>query len=101
MPSNLSKRISAPLLSVTVLMSSIIAQNPRIQVGKRATAIPKVCELIVPASIESQVDVAGLVKEVKCKGAGDMMIEYTYDLKTMKREKDRKGRIKEETTTYE
>ena len=101
MPANFSKSISAALLSVTVLMVSIVAQNPRVQVGKRATAIPKVCERIVPASIESQVDVAGLVKEAKCKGAGDMMIEYTYELMTRKREKDRKGRINEEKTTYE
>src|SRR5258708_11568905 len=36
-----------------------------------------------------------------CKGAGDMLIEYTYETKVTKRDKDKKGQIKEESTTYE
>src|SRR5205823_6007563 len=70
-------------------------------VGKRATAIPKVCEAVVPASIDGTADVSALVKEANCKGAGDMINEYTYVMKWERREKDKKGRIKEETRTYE
>jgi hypothetical protein len=94
-----SKSIIAAILSATLLAAPVVAQNPRVHVGKRATAIPKVCELIVPASIEGQVDVAGLLKEAKCKGAGDMMIEYTFVMNATRREKDKKGQVKEETTT--
>lgn len=44
---------------------------------------------------------AALVKEAKCKGAGDMLGEYTYVIKTVKREKNKKGQSKEEARTYE
>ena len=74
----------------------------RVEAEKRATTIPKVCESVVPASVGDQVDVAGLVKEAICKGAGDMMAEYTYVMASSSREKDKQGRVKkEETTTHE
>ena len=98
---NCLKAIGAALFSVPMLCALAAAQNVRVRVEKHAAAIPKVCESIAPASIEGQVDVAGLVKEATCKGAGDMLIEYTYTMKTARREKDKKGGIKEETTTYE
>jgi hypothetical protein len=86
------------ILAVTV---SPAAAQLRVEAQKRST-IPKVCESVVPASIEGTVDVAGLVKEAICKGAGDMMAEYTYVVVSLSHEKDKKGQVKkEETTTYE
>lgn len=74
----------------------------RVEAEKRATTIPKVCESVVPASVGDRVDIAGLAKEAICKGAGDMMAEYTYVMTSSSREKDKKGRVKkEETTTHE
>jgi hypothetical protein len=98
---NCSKSISTVILLMGTIVLPVGAQNVRVEVGKRATAIPKVCEAVVPASIDGTVDVSALVKEANCKGAGDMISEYTYVMKSAKREKDKKGQIKEETTTYE
>ena len=93
-----------PLLIAVITMATLppaVAQM-RVKAEKRATSIPKVCESVVPASVEGKVDIAGLVKEAVCKGAGDMMAEYSYVLTSASREKDKKGRVKkEETTTYE
>ena len=90
------------LILVTLCSSlTIAAQNMRVDVSKRAARIPKVCVDVVPASIDGKIDVPGLVKEAICKGAGDMLIEYTYVMKVNSREKDKKGNTKEETTTYE
>jgi hypothetical protein len=72
----------------------------RVDVAKRAK-IPQVCRSVVPASLEGQVDMPSLVKELVCKGAGDMMIEYTYVMRVNSRDKDKKTGVKEETTTYE
>jgi hypothetical protein len=69
--------------------------------AKYKTAIPKVCQSVVPASLEGTIDVPALVKEAICKGAGDMMVEYTYVLNSSRREKDKKGQVKETSTTYE
>jgi hypothetical protein len=94
---------SAHIVMLLALLSGSTAnaQDVHVQVGKRATAVPKICEQVVPASIEGQVDIPALLKEADCKGAGDMLGEYTYVMKIAKREKDSKGRIKEETTLYE
>jgi len=77
------------------------AQNAQVTLGKRASRIPKSCELLVPASIEGTVDIPALVKEAYCKGAGDMMTEYSYTMNSVTRSKDKKGQTKEESTTYE
>jgi hypothetical protein len=77
------------------------AQNTSISIGKHVSRIPKVCESVVPASIEGPVDIPALVKEAYCKGAGDMMTEYSYVLNSAGRSKDKKGQIKEESTTFE
>src|SRR5947209_826649 len=98
---NYLKRIITTILLATILLTPIVAQNVRVEVGKRATTIPKICADVVPASIEGTVDIPALVKEVNCKGAGDMLNEYTYVMKSQKREKDKKGQFKEETKTYE
>ena len=90
------------LILLAVLSSlPIAAQNARVDIGKRVSRIPKVCESVVPASIEGTVDIPGLVKEAYCKGAGDMMTEYSYVLNSVQRSKDKKGQTKEESTTYE
>lgn len=77
------------------------AQNVRVEVGRRATVIPKLCEQVEPAELAGEIDVAALVKEARCKGAGDMLIEYTYLMTATRRQKDNRGQVKEETTTYE
>ena len=77
------------------------AQNASVSIGKRASRIPKVCEAVVPASIDGPVDIPALVNEAYCKGAGDMMTEYSYVLNSVGRSKDKKGKTKEESTTYE
>jgi hypothetical protein len=84
-----------------ISLSPVAAQNVRVNIGKRATAIPKVCESVVPASIENQVDVSALIKEAYCKGSGDMLADYTYVMQSARREKDKKGQIKVEITIYE
>ncbi len=96
-PNSLSKLILVALLSSL----TIAAQNMRVDVSKRAGRIPKVCVDIVPASIDDKIDVPGLVKEAICKGAGDMLTEYTYVMTASSREQDKKGTIKEESTTWE
>jgi hypothetical protein len=77
------------------------AQNASVTLAKGASRIPKVCEAVVPASIEGAIDIPALVKEAYCKGAGDMMADYSYVMNSVGRSKDKKGQIKEESTTYE
>ena len=101
MGSNLSTCVCKAILLGTILTVPLVAQNARVEVSKRLTAIPKSCESVVPATIEGRVDVAALVKEAICKGSGDMLADYTYVTNSVKREKDKKGKEKEETFTYE
>ncbi len=96
----LSYIFTAALLA-TSSVYTVVAQDVRVEVGKRTTLIPKVCESVTPASLEGKIDVLALVKEAICKGAGDMLIEYTYLMKSAERTKHKKGGIREETTTYE
>jgi hypothetical protein len=77
------------------------AQSTQVDIGKQVSRIPRVCELVVPASIEGTVDIPALVKEANCKGAGDMMTEYSYVLNSLGRSKDKKGQTKTDSTTYE
>lgn len=98
---NILKSAHAVVLLALLCGSTASAQDVHVQVGKSATAVPKICEQVLPASIEGQMDIPALVKEADCKGAGDMLGEYTYLMKIAKREKDSKGRIKEETAQYE
>jgi len=79
----------------------IFAQNASVTLGKRTSRIPKACEGVVPASIDGAVDIPALVKEAYCKGAGDMMAEYSYVLNSAGHSKDKKGQVREESTTYE
>lgn len=77
------------------------AQNARVSIRKHVGPIPKDCEAVVPASIEGTVDIPALVKEAICKGAGDMLAEYSYVMNNHGRSIDKKGKIHEGSTTYE
>src|SRR5262245_11015555 len=99
-----NNKVSLYILIVMMLLcgAPIAAQNARVSLSKRASLIPKACEAVVPASIDDPIDIPALVKEAYCKGAGDMMTEYTYVMTSVGRSKDRTGQTtKEETTTYE
>jgi hypothetical protein len=91
----------ALILLTALWCESIAAQNASVSIAKRASRIPRACEGVVPASIANPLDVPALVREAFCKGAGDMLTEYTYVMTSVKRSKDRKGGMKEESTTYE
>jgi hypothetical protein len=100
MKSKLTKYLGAlTLLALTFLPA--FAQNASVTIGKHVSRIPKVCEDVVPASIDTTIDIPALVKEAYCKGAGDMMVEYSYVLDSVGRSKDKKGNTKQESTTYE
>ena len=95
------RRILIVVVMMVVTLPSAAAQL-RVEAEKHETAIPAVCKSVVPASIEGEIDIDSLVKEAVCKGAGDMMAEYTYVMKSSSREKDKRGQVKkEEATTYE
>lgn len=98
---NSMKNLTRAILLIVSLVIPIAAQNTHIEVGKRSRRIPKSCELLTPATIEGTVDIPALVKEAICKGAGDMMVEYTYTVNSLKREKQSKGKVKDETFVYE
>ena len=100
MPLKSLKCVGTAISAIAMLVTPVVAQNPIVRLQKRAT-IPKVCESVVPASIDHQVDVEALVKEAKCKGAGDMLSEYTFVMHETRRGKDKKKPSKEEVTTYE
>src|SRR5882672_797262 len=101
MQPNLKISMGRVILLTSLCCLPIFAQHASVTIGKRASRIPKVCERVVPASIEGTVDIPALVKEAYCKGAGDMMTEYSYVLNSVGRSKDKKGKTKEEATTYE
>ena len=101
MPLKSLKSCSAATLLVLLTALPVFAQNAQVTLGKRASRIPKPCELLVPASIEGTVDIPALVREAYCKGAGDMMTDYSYTMNSVTRSKDKKGQTKEESTTYE
>src|SRR5882672_5465023 len=101
MQPNLKISMGRVILLTSLCCLPIFAQHASVTIGKRASRIPKVCERVVPASIDGTVDIPALVKEAYCKGAGDMMTEYSYVLNSVGRSKDKKGNTKEESTTYE
>ena len=90
-------------LMLLMLLAALpaFAQNVHVTVGKDVSRIPRVCESVVPASIEGTVDIPALVKEAYCKGAGDMLAEYSYVMNSLGRSKDKKGQTKEGSTTRE
>ena len=68
-------RVSRVVLVALTFLCPVIAQNVRIDVAKRSTAIPRVCQSLSPTSLDGTIDVPALVKEAICKGAGDMMAD--------------------------
>jgi hypothetical protein len=93
--------LTGAILLILLPAFAAVAQNAQVTVGKQAGRIPKVCELVVPASIEGTVDLSALVKEAYCKGAGDMLTQYSYTMNSAGRSVDKKGKTKEDSTTYE
>ena len=91
----------ALILLTLLCCAPISAQKATVTLSKRASLIPKSCEALVPASIDDPIDIPALVKEAYCKGAGDMLTEYTYVMTSTGRSVNKKGVSKEETTTYE
>jgi len=89
------------ILLTALCCQPISAQKASVTLSKAASRIPKVCEAVVPASIDDPIDIPALVKEAYCKGAGDMLTEYTYVMTSVGRSKDKKGQTKQESTTYE
>ena len=98
---NLTSNLRNLVFLVLLTALPAFAQNAQVTVGKHVSRIPKACESVVPAAIEGTVDIPALVKEAYCKGAGDMMTEYSYVMNSKGRSKDKKGQIKEDSTTYE
>src|SRR5256885_12938454 len=90
-------------LSLAVLLPAltVIGQQVRVELGKQINRIPKGCESVVPTSVDGQIDMRALLNEATCKGAGDMLTEYSYTLSSNRRAKNKNGESKETTTTYE
>jgi hypothetical protein len=101
MARNCKTNLPILILLASWSLSPIAAQNMSVDISKSATSIPEACQSVVPASIEGRLDIPALIKEAICKGAGDMLIEYTYVMNVQSRQKEERGKIKEETTTYE
>ncbi|MGI9068699.1 MAG: hypothetical protein ACR2HX_20145 [Pyrinomonadaceae bacterium] len=93
--------VSLVILLALIFSSPIVGQNTRVEVSKHLTAIPKSCVSVSPAAIDGTVDIPALVKEAICKGSGDMLADYTYQMDSVRREKDKKGKVKEERITNE
>ena len=90
------------LILLTLLCcGTVSAQNASVTLSKSASRIPKPCEAVVPASIADPIDIPALVKEAYCKGAGDMIADFTYVMNQAGRSIDKKGQTKQESTTYE
>ena len=95
----LSQLLAVLILLLALSALPVAAQNLRVNVAKQASAIPKACESVVPAPIADRLNVPALIREAICKGAGDMIIEYTYVLNAMTRA-DKLGQ-RQDNTTYE
>src|SRR6266850_2935239 len=89
------------ILLAMILSSPIAAQSAHVEVSKHLSPIPKGCVSLSPAAIDPTVDIPAMVKEAICKGAGDMLSDYTWVVDSVRREKDGKGKVKEERISYE
>jgi len=94
-------KLSNTILLLAVSTLPAIAQNAKVEISKRSAAIPKACEQLVPTKTENPIDIPALAREAYCKGSGDMLGEYTYVTQSSKRQKDKNGKEKAETYTYE
>jgi hypothetical protein len=95
-----SKRLGLAILSITFLALPVSSQV-RVELSKSTRPIPKECKLVQPAVLEPQIDIDALVKEAMCKGAGEMLSEYTYTMDVTSRLVDKKGKSKTRSNTYE
>jgi len=95
------KRFPRVVLAIVGLPLAAFSQDVRVDMSKSIQQIPRVCISVRPASIEPQLDVGALVKEAICKGAGEVMNEYSYIMDNSNRTVDKKGNAKTNTTTYE
>ena len=98
---NFTNSLCSLMLLMLLSALPVLAQNAQVTVGKQAGRIPKACESVVPASIAGTVDIPALVKEAYCKGAGDMIAEYSYVMNSLGRSVDKNGKTTEGSTTYE
>ena len=89
------------ILLMFLCCEPLSAQKASVSLTKSASRIPKSCEALVPISIEDPIDVPALMKEAYCKGAGDMLTEYTYVMTSVGRSINKKGQTNSESTTYE
>ena len=93
--------LSTLILLTLLCCEAVAAQSASVSIAKSGSRIPKVCEGVVPASIENPIDIPALIKEADCKGAGDMLSEYTYVMVSSARAVSRKGQTIQASTTYE
>jgi hypothetical protein len=93
---NLLKTAGEAVVLAAMSVLPVAAQRIQVEIGRSATAIP-VCMSVVPAKIEGNVDIRALVKEAICKGSGEMLAEYTYVLKYVRRGMS----LREESMVYE
>lgn len=98
---NFTKSLCNLMLLMLLPALPAFAQNAQVTVGKHVGPIPRACESVVPASIEGAIDIPALVKEAYCKGAGDMIADYSYVMNSLGRSVDKKGQTKKGSTTYE
>ena len=98
---NFTNSLCNLMLLMLLLASPAFAQNAQVTVRKNVSRIPSACESVVPASIEGTVDIPALMREAYCKGAGDMIADYSYVMNSHGRSKDKNGQTKEGSTTYE
>jgi len=94
-------RVLTLILLTLFCCGAVSAQKASVTLTKRTSLIPKSCEALVAASTDDPVDIPALVKEAYCKGAGDMLTDYTYVMTSVGRSVDKKGQTKLESTTYE
>jgi len=99
----LNRKFSPGILVLLMILPAIPAQaqSTEVDIEKQAGRIPKICQSVVPASIEDGMDILALLKEADCKGAGDMMTEYSYVMNSFSRSRNKKGQTKDDSTTYE
>ena len=98
---NRFKDVGLVVLWTLISVLAVNAQKIGVHAAKDRTTIPQACESIAPAAIEPTIDIKALLKESNCKGSGDMMSDYAYILKSVKREPGNKRQIKEESFVYE
>jgi len=94
------KGFASSTLLILLLALPALSQV-RVDMSKSLRRFPHECKAIQPASLEPQIDIPALIKEASCKGAGEVLIEYSYTMDSSSRTLDKNGKSKTSTTTYE